>query len=213
MISTNRERRVCEALAYAGFLLTGVVTTLLGVALPELSARWSLTDSQAGRLFSAQFAGSLAGVGLSGRAMGRFGFLGSLAGGYALIALGVGGLGAPSFALAALAVFVYGLGFGVSIPASNLLVAEINPERRAAALNLLNAAWCLGAIAGPPLLAALWRRLDLGGMLMAVALPAACIGAAALLTRRNAPEPRAEGGAGPPGGRSGQTRCCCSPAC
>lgn len=44
---------------YGGFVLTGVVTPLLSPVLRTLASQWSLTDVQAGRLFTAQFVGSV----------------------------------------------------------------------------------------------------------------------------------------------------------
>ncbi len=50
-------------LIHAGFILTGMVTTLLGPILPTLSSKWSLDDLRAGYLFTAQFLGSIYGCG------------------------------------------------------------------------------------------------------------------------------------------------------
>src|SRR5438093_12949422 len=61
-------------LVHAAFVLTGVMTTLLGPMLPVFSARWSLSDSQAGYLFTAQFAASILGVALSIVMVHRFGY-------------------------------------------------------------------------------------------------------------------------------------------
>src|SRR5579884_3198098 len=47
---------------YFGFVLTGIGTTLLGCALPALSAAWKLNDSASGLLFAAQFIGSSSGA-------------------------------------------------------------------------------------------------------------------------------------------------------
>jgi fucose permease len=47
-----------------------------------------------------------------------------------------------------------GVGLGLASPAANLLVAEVNPGRRSAALNLLNFSWSTGAVACPFLVAA-----------------------------------------------------------
>ena len=43
---------------------------------------------------------------------------------------------------------------GLAVPAANLLVAEVNPGRRSATLNLLNFCWSAGAVACPFLVAA-----------------------------------------------------------
>ena len=48
----------------------------------------------------------------------------------------------------------YGGGLGLAVPAANLLVAEVNPGRRSAKLNLLNFCWSAGAVSCPMLVAA-----------------------------------------------------------
>jgi fucose permease len=48
-----------------------------------------------------------------------------------------------------------GVGMGLTIPTTNLLVSELNPRRRAAALNFVNLAWGLGAVLCPFLVAGL----------------------------------------------------------
>ena len=144
--------------AHAGFVLTGVVTTLLGPLLPMLVGRWSLDDVQAGYFFTAQFAGSMAGAAISGVLVSRLGFPLTLATGLGVMAAGVGGLGLDAWSGALLSVGCYGFGLGIAIPATNLLVAEAAPDRRSAALNILNLAWGTGAVLAPPLFAWLAAR-------------------------------------------------------
>ena len=47
---------------HLGFAVHGVVTTLLPPILPALGVAWALDDAQLGRLFTAQFVGSMAGA-------------------------------------------------------------------------------------------------------------------------------------------------------
>ena len=94
-----------KALLYAGFVLTGVVNTLLGPILPALSAKWFLTDSQAGWLFTAQFAGSILGVLLSSRFVVRWGSRVSLVLGYGMMSAGVGSLGLGVWEMGLLSIF------------------------------------------------------------------------------------------------------------
>src|SRR6204780_5756818 len=47
---------------HAGYVVAGVVTTLIGPILPILIGRWTLSDQRAGLFFTAQFCGSMAGV-------------------------------------------------------------------------------------------------------------------------------------------------------
>jgi MFS transporter, FHS family, glucose/mannose:H+ symporter len=135
--------------AFVAFIPTGVVNVVLGPLLPALSARWSLNDAQAGALFTAQFLASTVGVVCSGILVPRFGYRTVLAIGLMLMALGVSTVPLGTWLFGITSISLYGAGFGVTIPAANLLVAEANPQRKAAALNLLNFAWSVGAVACP----------------------------------------------------------------
>ncbi len=140
--------------AHAAFVPIGVVTVLLGPLLPSLSARWSLNYSQAGSLFTAQFLGATLGVIISGVMVARLGYRFAINAGLLAMAIGVGTLPFCSRSLGVACIAGYGLGLGFAIPAINLLVAEINPERRSAALSLLNFSWSVGAVACPFVIAA-----------------------------------------------------------
>ena len=142
-----------------------------------LAARWRLDDAEAGSLFIAQFTGAMIGSALSGWMIERLGSLRLMAFGYAAMAAAVACLGANSWGIGLLSVFSFGFAIGLTIPATNLLVAEINPERPAAALNILSFAWALGAVAGPPLIALFARdgRLVRPLIGLAVLLSAYCL--------------------------------------
>ena len=155
--SSWRRDRQLAFLLHFGFLLIGVVTTLLGPILPMLATRWHLGDAEAGWLFTAQFTGGIIGSALSSRMILRLGLLRLMACGYVTIGVAVACLGVSSWAIGLLSVFSSGFALGLAAPAINLLVAEINPDRRAAALNILNFAWAIGAVAGPPMIAFLAR--------------------------------------------------------
>src|SRR5205085_8737678 len=100
----------------------------------------------------AQFAASVVSTMLLTAIIGRLGFLRTLALSYVLMAAGVAGVGANSWALGLLAVSAYGFALGLAMPATNLLISETSGGRRAAALNILNFVWCIGAVACPLLL-------------------------------------------------------------
>lgn len=135
---------------HAGFLLIGIITVVLGQILPTLSARLSLNDLNSGYLFTAQFAGSLTGTLFYNRAIKKFGFLKMLFGGFCLLALGCAGLNINSWLWCLAAVYFYGAGIGLTIPAINLLVAEIAGENPSSALNTINFFWGVGAILCKP---------------------------------------------------------------
>ena len=140
--------------AHAAFVPIGIVTVLLSPLLPTLSARWSLNYSQAGALFTAQFLASTIAVLLSGLLIARWGFRFAIKAGLLVIAASVAALLAGSRVWGMICIAGYGTGLGLAVPAANLLVSEVNPGRRGAALNLLNFSWSAGAVACPFLVAA-----------------------------------------------------------
>lgn len=146
--------RVLTYAAYISFVPIGIATVLLGPMLPTLSARWSLNYAQAGALFPVQYVAATCGVGLSGVVVARWGFRFAINLGLSLMALGLALLLAGSKLLGILCIATYGGGLGLAVPAANLLVAAVNPERRSATLNLLNFFWSVGAVACPFLVAA-----------------------------------------------------------
>jgi MFS transporter, FHS family, glucose/mannose:H+ symporter len=172
--------RAGTALVHIGFVLTGVMTTLLGPTLPMLSARWSLNDAQAGYLFTAQFASSIIGVAISSYLIQRRGYRLTLLLGMVLMGIGAGVLATANWRVGLSSVGIYGAGYGVASATTNLLVSELNPDRRASALNLLNFSWGIGAV-GCPFLVALLQRANLMsvfwyGMALLLALEAICLG-------------------------------------
>ena len=173
----NHSKAAATTLAHAGFVITGVMTVLLGPMLPVLSARWSLSDAQAGHLFTAQFASSILGVALSTLLSQRFGYRIPLLLGQVFFALGAGLLANASWAVGIFSICVYGFGQGVTIPASNLLISELNPQSRAAALNLLNFSWGIGAVGCPFAIAALQRSHRIPLFLYGVAASALILAA------------------------------------
>ena len=151
-VYSSRDRQLASLL-HSGFLLVGVIHTLLGPILPMLAARWRLDDAEAGSLFIAQFTGAMIGSALSSLMVNWLGSLRLMGCGYAAMAAAVPCLGVHSWGVGLLSVLSYGFAIGLIAPVTNLLVAEINSQRRAAALNILNFVWALGAVAGPALIA------------------------------------------------------------
>jgi fucose permease len=178
MPSTRHDSPPTLAPFYFGFVLTGVVTVLLGPLLPALTALWQLNDTQAGYFFTAQFLGSTLGVGLTSWLVPRFGFRVPLVAAYSMMAIGACALPRGPWTLAWAAVFCYGIGIGLAIPATNLLVASTRPDARASILSLLNAAWGVGAVICAPLLALARQH----GGLRLFFWPFACVLAASALS-------------------------------
>lgn len=155
--------------AYASFVPTGMVTVLLAPLLPILSTRWSLDYSTAGALFPAQFMASTVAVALSGAMVSRWGFRVAIKSGLVLMGTSVALLLAGSKIQGIICIAGYGAGYGITVPAANLLVSEVNPVGRSAALNTLNFCWSLGAVLCPFLVAAADKSHHIGLLLAFIA--------------------------------------------
>ena len=159
-LETARADRSAKALtlaAYVSFVPIGLMTVFLGPMLPTLSARWSLNYSQAGSLATVLFTSAMLGVILSGAVVSRFGYRFAIKAGLLCEAFGMAFLLAGTKSLGVICIAAFGACQGLAIPPANLMVAEANPQRRSATLNLLNFFWSAGAVACPFLVAAAVR--------------------------------------------------------
>jgi fucose permease len=150
-IASPSSQSVIFYLLCAGFVVNGIVISLIGPILPMFMAKWGLNDSRAGLFSLVQFSGSFVGVLASSSLISAKGFKPAITLGIALLALGFALLNAPTFVLALAASGIYGLGYGFATPGTNLWVGESYGERRASALSVINLAWGVGAIASSPL--------------------------------------------------------------
>jgi len=150
MPGERRSRAQPVAWLYVGNALTGVGTTLLGCILPTLHTSWHLDDRRAGILFASQFTGSALGALLV-----RSDFFRSLAGGYFLLIASAVSLTFFTGFVEALLFLAFGLGLGLTMTATSMLVGSTFLGNRGAALSVLNAVWGIGA-ALTPLIASLW---------------------------------------------------------
>jgi MFS transporter, FHS family, glucose/mannose:H+ symporter len=153
MSDTGESHLSGRPLLFAGFVVTGFVTTVLGPVLPWLTARWLLSDAAAGALFTIQFTGSIVAGALSGLIVARLGASATLSTGYALMATGLAGLAVGDRVAGTLAMAIAGVGLGFVVPATNLIVARLTPERSASALGALNLCWGIGAATWPVIVA------------------------------------------------------------
>jgi fucose permease len=142
------------AIPYLSFFLTGIITTLLGPILPWLTARWSLADEEAGVFFTAQFAASLAAGFASSLVVSRLGEGKTISLGLACMALGATGVGVGPAGVALAGMATCGIGMGLTVPTTNILVARMFRSRAAGALSAVNLAWGAGAAAWPLAIAA-----------------------------------------------------------
>jgi MFS transporter, FHS family, glucose/mannose:H+ symporter len=175
------------AAACGTFLLIGALLAVYGPILGPLSRRFDVALPTAGLVVSAHFGGALVGavaaMAVIERVPARLAMTASLG----LLALGCAGVAAaPSWAVLLAAVFVVGVGFGGLDLGLNQLLTHSG--RSPARLNLLNAQFGIGAVAGPLLVAAAgegsWRGLYAAAAVVAVVL---ALGLGGLSGRLGAP--------------------------
>lgn len=182
----TRERRLLFAAGTLGFLAIGALQAMYGPAFPAFLGRYGVGVGEVGAIVSAHFLGSFVTIAASGVLLARFGYRPLLVAGAAAMATGATGVALSSaWGVALASALLGGLGFGLLDVVTNLLFARGFGARATAALNLLNAAFGLGAMAGPVLIGLLAPHMAPAFLL--VALLTAVAGAFAWATP--VPEP------------------------
>lgn len=145
--------RAAVVASCVGFVLIGALQALYGPAIPAFRAEFGLSPSAAGLGLSAHFVGGVAGVLLLNRVHGRLGNRTLLSASYALMALGGTGFAlASAWPWALACALLTGVGFGGIDYGLNQLFSVGFGRRSPAMLNIIGAAYGLGAVGGPALL-------------------------------------------------------------
>ncbi len=135
---------------FATFALIGLLQAMYGPALLSIQSRFSIAPATSSLVLSAFFGGvvaSILGLGALERAVSRAASLT-----VALVMVGLGSLSvgiAGAWWLVLGASFGIGLGYGLAVLNYNTLFATGFGSRSTAFVNLINAAWSVGAILGP----------------------------------------------------------------
>jgi fucose permease len=182
-----------------GFVVCGIVTVLPGPLLPLMAARWGLRDVQSGAFFAAEFAASMVGSIFSPRRLRwnlPLGYAVMTGGVLLLIFTGTTEHAALGHALALTSFGLIGLGTGLSVTATNLVVgmmeegagAQRGASGRARRISVVNLWWGIGAVACPWMIAAAVHGGTVQGLLLLMAVGTAGM-SAALLPQIREPEP------------------------
>ena len=169
-ITETEGHRNLLILLFAGFVLSGIATTIIGPMLPIFIKRWSLDDGQAGLFSTIQFLAALGGTLASSAIAALRGYKPPLVLGYALMGGGLASLNADTHGVALTATAAFGLGYGLITPGTNLFVAELGGAKSASLLNQLNFAWGAGAMACSPLIALALKHSGLASLLTGTAI-------------------------------------------
>ena len=139
------------ALCYAAMVCLAIAVNLMPIFLTtlrvDLGGRAGLTDEQLGRISAITFAGLVGGILFTGPLADRWGgklfsILGTL-----LIAVGLGLLGiSPGYSMVLVAGSVMGLGAGILDMVLSPIIAALQPDSRATALNWLHSFYGIGTL-------------------------------------------------------------------
>src|SRR6202165_386559 len=169
-ITETEGHRNLLIICFAGFVLSGIATTIIGPMLPIFIRRWSLDDGQAGLFSTIQFLAALGDTLASSAIAAWRGYKPALVLGYALMGGGLASLNAETHGVALTATAAFGLGYGLITPGTNLFVAELGGAKSASLLNQLNFAWGAGSMACAQLIALALKRNGLSILLAGTAI-------------------------------------------
>ncbi|HMQ03183.1 MAG TPA: MFS transporter [Pyrinomonadaceae bacterium] len=197
-----KSSRTLSVLLHIVFFVSGIATVLIGQVLPILATSFSLSDLEAGYFFPAQFSGSVAGTLMTSWFGRRNRFKQASMVGSVAMAAGIMAMNLPDY-YGCLAGFVLnGMGIGLTLPAVNLLVLELNPIRSGSALSVLNFCWGLGAILCKPFVDLTSTRTDILLTSVILFLPLAVCACLLLLVSEPVRSPRERTSSNDPEGPS-----------
>ncbi len=136
--------------AILAIFVYGMIASIAGTIVPDVSKRFGLTPEQIGNVFLAQAVGLIIASVSVGPLLDNKGKKTGLLLGFILIAIALFAVpNSTGYYMIMPFMLVLGLGGGIIVTAANSLVSDISEERRASTLNLLNLFFGLGGLATP----------------------------------------------------------------
>ena len=179
------DKRTLICLATLSNMVYGMIVSLAGAIVPQLSGRLSLTSRDIANIFLAQAVGMVVASISAGPLVDNRGKKWGLLLALILIGLAVCGLPACSTeAMVFLCMAVLGVGGGILSTATNTLISDIIPGKRATLLTLLKVFFGIGGFAMPFLGASLFK-----GNTLALCYVVAGVAAVALILGIKTPMP------------------------
>ncbi len=182
-MTSQRYLLVAISLSYAAMISLAIAFNIMPVFLTTLSMDLGggagLTNEQLGRICAVLSAGLVVGILTTGPLADRMGGKRFAVGGNLLVAAGLVVLSmSPSYHAVLGAVFIIGFGAGTLDMVLSPIVAALQPHRRTAAMNLLHAFYCIGAVL-TILIASVSLKLDVPWRSIALGLAAMPLAVAA----------------------------------
>jgi fucose permease len=138
------------AAAILAIFVYGMIASIAGTIIPEISQRFGLSPEQIGNVFLAQAIGLIIASVSVGPLLDNRGKKTGLLLGLGLIVMALFAVpNSTGYFMIMAFILVLGLGGGIIVTAANALVSDISADRRASVLNLLNLFFGLGALATP----------------------------------------------------------------
>jgi fucose permease len=136
--------------AILAIFVYGIIAAMFGTTIPALAKEFTLSDSQAGFIFTAYALGlTIASISV-GPLIDNKGKKVGLLLGLGLVAAALYGLAtASSYDLTIAFAVLLGLGGGIIVTGANALVSDINPAKRGSVMNGLNLFFGLGGMVTP----------------------------------------------------------------
>lgn len=147
-----RENRKIQVVAsvYSAYFLTGIFTTLFGPAMKTLMEDYRISIIKAGIFVSFVAIGRILAALFSGAIADRLGSKPVLLAGTLSITLGLAVIGTvSSYPTALMFCMLCGMGHGMINTSSSGVMADYYPGRLGKGMNMLNAFFGMGALAGP----------------------------------------------------------------
>lgn len=147
----NIHPRLLTYLCYGAMMSLAIGLNLLPVFLTTLSQLFGgaegLSQEELGRLGAVAFLGLAVGIVMTGPLADRWGAKPFAQLGNGMIAASLTGMAfAPTYGALGMWMFTLGLGAGILDMVLSPVVAALNPERRAVAMNWLHSFYCVGAV-------------------------------------------------------------------
>lgn len=148
MSAVSRSRLIAAAIL--AIFVYGMIASIAGTIVPDVSKRFGLTPEQIGNVFLAQAIGLIIASVSVGPLLDNKGKKTGLLLGFTLAAIGLFAVpNSTGYYMIMPLMLLLGLGGGTIVTAANALVSDISQERRASTLNLLNLFFGLGALLTP----------------------------------------------------------------
>lgn len=143
-------QRLTLAASFLIFISIGVLSAILGPALPTLATRTGTSLATIGALVTTSYLGTMVSQIISGPLNDRLGQRPVLLVGIVLAALGTAGMAlSHSLWIMVPASAVFGVGFGALDVTTNLLIAQRFAANSVPVLNLLHVFFGIGSVIGP----------------------------------------------------------------